>query len=72
MPARHSFSADGKNDCDFRAFEQEAKKSGAFRMTVEPFGWNAAFFRKNGYNKVTGVPEDFPKGHTMYCMDKPL
>ena len=55
-----------------RAFEQEAKKNGADRMMVEPFDWNVSFFRKNGYEKVTSVLEDFPKGHTMYCMEKPL
>ena len=55
-----------------RAFEQEAKENGAYRLAVEPFDWNVGFFRKNGYEKVTGVLEDYPKGHTLYCMEKPL
>ena len=55
-----------------RAFEREAKENGAYRLAVEPFDWNVGFFRKNGYEKVTGVLEDYPKGHTMYCMEKPL
>jgi GNAT superfamily N-acetyltransferase len=55
-----------------RAFEQEAKKNGADRMMIEPFDRNVSFFRKNGYEKVTSVLEDFPQGHTMYCMEKPL
>ena len=52
--------------------EREAKENGAYRLAVEPFDWNVGFFRKNGYEKVTGVLEDYPKGHTMYCMEKPL
>ena len=55
-----------------RAFEQEAKEKGAYRLAIEPFDWNVGFFRKNGYEKVTGVLEDYPKGHTLYCMEKPL
>ena len=55
-----------------RAFEQDAKENGACEMVVEPFEWNIEFFRKNGYDKITGVLEDHPKGHTMYCMAKPL
>ena len=55
-----------------RAFEQEAKEKGAYRLAIEPFDWNVGFFRKNGYETVTGVLEDYPKGHTMYCMEKPL
>jgi GNAT superfamily N-acetyltransferase len=55
-----------------RAFEQEAKEKGAYMLAIEPFDWNVGFFRKNGYEKVTGVLEDYPKGHTMYCMEKPL
>jgi len=29
-------------------------------------------FKKNGYEKVTGILEDYPKGHIMYCMEKSL
>ena len=31
-----------------------------------------AFYKKNGYSIITGALEDYPKGHTMYCMEKPL
>ena len=55
-----------------RAFERAAKENGAYWMIVEPYEWNIGFFRKNGYDKITGVLEDHPKGHTMYCMAKPL
>ena len=55
-----------------RAFEQAAKENGAGTMLVEPYDWNMDFFRKNGYVTITGMLEDYPKGHTMYCMEKPL
>ena len=55
-----------------REFEREAKESGADTMFIEAYDWNVEFCRKNGYEKVTGVLEDYPKGHTMYCMEKPL
>lgn len=55
-----------------RAFEQAAKENGASTMVAEPYDFNVDFFRKNGYVTVTGVLEDYPKGHTMYCMEKPL
>lgn len=52
--------------------EREVKKHGADVMFIEAFDWNVGFFKKNGYEKVTGMLEDYPKGHTMYCMEKPL
>ena len=55
-----------------RAFEREAKETGADIMFIEAYDWNVEFYRKNGYEKVTGVLEDYPKGHTMFCMEKPL
>ncbi|MBR5071294.1 MAG: GNAT family N-acetyltransferase [Oscillospiraceae bacterium] len=55
-----------------RAFEKDAKEHGVRQMIVEPYDWILEFFRKNDYETVTGVLEDLPKGHTMYCMDKPL
>ena len=55
-----------------RAFEREAKENGADTMFIEAYDCNVGFYRKNGYEKVTGVLEDYPKGHTMYCMEKPL
>lgn len=53
-------------------FEQEAKNNGAYVITIEPYEWDVEFYKKNGYDKVTGVLEDNPKGHTMYCMEKRL
>ena len=41
-------------------------------MFIEAFDWNVGFFKKNGYEKVTGMLEDYPKGHVMYCMQKSL
>ena len=55
-----------------RAFEREAGENGADTMFIEAYDWNVEFFRKNGYETVTGVLEDYPRGHTMYCMQKPL
>ena len=55
-----------------RAFEQAAKEIGADIMFIEAYDWDAAFYRKNGYETVTGVLEDYPKGHTMYCMQKDI
>ena len=52
--------------------EREVKENGADAMFIEAFDWNVGFFKKNGYERVTGVLEDYPKGHTMYCMEKPL
>ncbi len=53
-------------------FEREAKETGAGAVFIEAYDWNAGFFRKNGYLTVTGMLEDYPKGHTMYCMQKSL
>ena len=53
-----------------RAFEREAKENGADIMFIEACDWNAAFYRKNGYETVTGVLEDYPKGHVTYYMQK--
>ncbi|MBQ6272686.1 MAG: GNAT family N-acetyltransferase [Oscillospiraceae bacterium] len=55
-----------------RAFEREAKENGADIMFIEAYDWDVEFYKKNGYEKVTGVLEDYPKGHTMYCMQKDL
>ena len=55
-----------------REYEREAKENGAAAVYIEAYDWNVGFFRKNGYEKVTGMLEDYPKGHTMYCMEKPL
>ena len=55
-----------------RAFEREAKENGADTMFIEAYDWDAAFYKKNGYEKVTGVLEDYPRGHTMYCMQRSL
>ena len=52
--------------------EREVKKNGADVMFIEAFDWNVDFFKKNGYERVTGMLEDYPKGHTMYCLEKPL
>ena len=52
--------------------EREVKKNGADVMFIEAFDWNIDFFKKNGYERVTGMLEDYPKGHTMYCLEKPL
>ncbi len=55
-----------------REFEREAEENGAGAAFVEAYDWNVGFFRKNGYETVTGMLEDYPKGHTMYCMQKSL
>ena len=55
-----------------REFERAAKENGADTMFIEAYDWNVGFFRKNGYETVTGMLEDYPKGHTMYCMQRPL
>ncbi|MBP5295093.1 MAG: GNAT family N-acetyltransferase, partial [Lachnospiraceae bacterium] len=55
-----------------REYEREAEANGAGVVFIEAYDWNVAFYRKNGYVKVTGVLDDYPKGHTMYCMEKPL
>ena len=52
--------------------EREVKETGADVMFIEAFDWNVGFFKKNGYEKVTGMLEDYPKGHVMYCMQKSL
>lgn len=52
--------------------EREVKENGADVMFLEAFDWNVGFFKKNGYEKVTGLLEDYPKGHVMYCMQKSL
>lgn len=66
------FRGQGIGSALVRAFEQAAKEHGASEMVVEPYDWNIEFFRKNGYEKIAGSLEDYPKGHTMYCMFKPL
>ena len=55
-----------------REFEREAKENGAGVVFIEAYDWNVGFFRKNGYGTVTGVLEDYPRGHTMYCMQRSL
>ena len=55
-----------------REFEREAKENGASAVFIEAYDWNVGFFRKNGYETVTGMLEDYPRGHTMYCMQKSL
>ena len=52
--------------------EREVKENGVDVMFIEAFDWNVGFFKKNGYERVTGMLEDYPKGHVMYCMEKPL
>ncbi|MBR0377227.1 MAG: GNAT family N-acetyltransferase [Lachnospiraceae bacterium] len=52
--------------------EREVKENGADVMFIEAYDWNVGFFKKNGYEKVTGLLEDYPKGHVMYCMQKSL
>ncbi len=52
--------------------EREVKENGADVMFIEAFDWNVGFFRKNGYERVTGILEDYPTGHVMYCMQKSL
>ena len=54
------------------ALEREIKENGADVMFIEAFDWNVGFFKKNGYERVTGMLEDYPKGHVMYCMQKVL
>ena len=55
-----------------REFELEAKENGASVVFIEAFDWNAGFFKKNGYDTETGRLEDYPRGHTMYCIQKSL
>ena len=55
-----------------REFEREAGENGASDVFIEAYDWNVGFFRKNGYETVTGVLEDYPRGHTMYCMQRSL
>ena len=55
-----------------REFEREAKENGADVVFIEAYDWNVGFFRKNGYETVTGVLEDYPRGHTMYCIQRSL
>ncbi|MBR2812800.1 MAG: GNAT family N-acetyltransferase [Solobacterium sp.] len=50
-----------------RAYEREAKENGADVVFIEAYDWNVGFFRKNGYETVTGMLADYPGGHTMYC-----
>ena len=52
--------------------EREVKENGADVMFIEAFDWNVGFFKKNGYERITGMLEDYPKGHIMYCMQKSL
>ena len=52
--------------------EREVKENGADVMFIEAFDWNMGFFKKNGYERITGMLEDYPKGHIMYCMQKSL
>ena len=55
-----------------REFEREAKETGVCVVFIEAYDWNVGFFRKNGYETVTGMLEDYPRGHIMYCMQKSL
>ncbi len=55
-----------------REFEREAKENGAGIVFIEAYDWNVGFFRKNGYGTVTGMLEDYPRGHTMYCIQRSL
>ena len=55
-----------------REFEREAKENGAGVVFIEAYDWNEGFFKKNGYGTVTGMLEDYPRGHTMYCMQRSL
>ncbi|MCR5649534.1 MAG: GNAT family N-acetyltransferase, partial [Oscillospiraceae bacterium] len=50
--------------------ERAVKENGADVMFIEAFDWNVGFFKKNGYERVTGMLEDYPKEHVMYCMQK--
>ena len=52
--------------------EREVKENGADVMFIEAFDWNVGFFKKNGYERITGMLDDYPKGHVMYCMQKSL
>ena len=54
-----------------RELEREAKETGAYLMVLDAFDWNVEFYKKNGY-EVTGALKGFPKGHTMYCIQKYL
>ena len=53
-------------------FEREAKKNGADNVFLEAYNWNVGFLKKNGYEIETGMLEDYPKGHVMYCVQKSL
>ncbi|MCR4670278.1 MAG: GNAT family N-acetyltransferase [Saccharofermentans sp.] len=53
-------------------FEREAKANGDGTVFLEAYDWNVGFFKKNGYERVTGMLEDYPRGHVMYCMQKSL
>ena len=52
--------------------KHKGKENGADVMFIEAFDWNVGFFKKNGYERVTGMLEDYPRGHVMYCMQKSL
>ena len=56
----------------FLEFEREAQENGADTIFLEAYDWNVGFFKKNGYEKVTVMLEDYPIEHVMYCMQKPL
>ena len=52
-----------------REVEQEAREKGAYLALIWCFDWQMEFFRKRGYT-VCSVAEDFPRGHTFYCLRK--
>ena len=52
-----------------RDIEREAKEAGAYIVMTCACDWNVGFFQKNGYT-VSGVLEDYPKGHRAYELQK--
>lgn len=52
--------------------EEEAVKNGCTNSYLNTFGFSAAeFYKKRGY-KIFGELEDFPVGHSVYCLRKRL
>lgn len=54
-----------------RGAERGIKARGVDRAFVSAFDWQADYFKKNGY-AVTGVCEDFPRGHSLLMLKKKL
>ena len=53
-------------------FEKKAKEKGATKiLSEEVFDWNVGFFTKLDY-LVAGQLSDFPKGHTLFYIEKDL